>query len=378
MFSFKTLVATIAISFALLGTATAAHASPSVVRSIDGLHSTSGVAFSSDGSLAYVIQNDAGTLGDFASLVVVDTATLSVVQGPISTGIVGAGVNHAIVMSPDGSKAYVSVGDGKILPFSPVNRTFGSPITVGTAGVGQIAFTPDGSKAYVAVTDNGSGSNVKVIDVASDSVVATIATCGGPDGLVISPDGLKAFVNCSDGNLAVINTALNIVSNVFTPTGHLQGTTIVMSPDGARVYVTAFAVPSTVTTVINTTTLATEHVFTNEPKDLAFSRDGGLAYIFSASSGDLIPTDSRSFVARTAIDVTPPRPGDWFLVNRNPVSEQYWITGGSFLYVVGEPTKLPNTGFGRGQIPSELLIAMSLLMAGVGVFFVSRRRRSRV
>ena len=369
----KTLGAAFVVVLALLGSAPGTQASPSVVRSLDGFHSSSGAAFSLDGSLAYVVQNDDGIMGGLASLVVVDTTTLLRVGEPLATGITGAGVNHAIVMAPNGMKAYLSLGEGKVLPFWPSTLTFGSPITVGTAGTGQIVFTPDGTRAYVAVTNNGSGTTVKVIDVASDAIVTSIAACTGPDGVVITPDGATVFVNCSDGNLVVIETLTNSVANTFTPTGHLQGTTIAMSPDGSQIYATAFGIPSTLTTVINTATLATEHVFTNEPKDLAFSGDANIAYIFSAASGDLIPTDPSTFAANGAIDVTPPRPGDWFLVDRNPVSEQYWITGGNFVYVVGEPAELAQTGFDSGQILTIVALGALLLGAGMTVMMMARR-----
>ena len=371
---FKMLAVAFVVALALLGFAPGSQASPSVVHPLDGFHHSSGVAFSVDGSLAYVVQNDDGTMGGVASLVIVDTRTLLRVGETLSTGIVGAGVNHAIAMAPNGMKAYLSLGAGKVLPFSPSTLTFGSPITVGTSGIGQIAFTPDGTQAYVAVTNNGSGTTVKVIDVASDTVVATIAACTAPDGVVITPDGSKVFVNCSDGNVVVIETLTNSVTNTFTPAGHLQGTTIVMAPDGSQIYATAFAIPSTVTTVINTATLDTEHVFTNEPKDLAFSVDASIAYIFSASSGDLIPTDPSTFAANNAIDVTPPRPGDWFLVDRNPVSEQYWITGGNFLYVVGDPTELADTGLDIGQTLWAMALGALLLGAGMTGMVAARRR----
>ena len=374
---FKPLAATFVVALSVLAAAPAAQASPSVVSSLEGFFGTSGVAFSPDGSLAYVVQNESGMLGGDCSLVVVDTKTLLRVGDPLSTGIVCAGVTHSIAMAPNGQKAYLSLGEGKVLPFSPSSLTFGSPITVGTSGVGQIAFTPDGERAYVAATNNGSGTDVKVVDVASDTVVTTISPCGGPTGLVISPDGMKVFVNCSDGSLVVINTATDTVIDSLIPTDHLQGTTIAISPDGAKVYVTSFSMSPTVTTVINTTTLATEHVFTDEPKDVAFSVDGRLAYIFSPSSGDLIPTDTTTFDAGDPIDVTSANPGGWYLLDRNPVADQFWITGNAFVYVVSEPAQLPDTGNERAQPMWTLALGALLLGAGVTVMAFSRRRFAR-
>ena len=348
-------------------------AAVSNVTSLTGYHSTAGVAFSLDGSRAFVVEDNDGVPGGIADVIVFDARTLEPISGRISAGIPGAGVNHAIAMSPDGSKAYVSLGQGKIKPFSPSTLTFGTAITVGTAGVGQVVFSPDGTTAYVAVTNNGSGTQVKVIDVLTDSVTLSVTACTGPDGLALTPDGQKLFVNCSDGSIAVIETVGNTVIHTFTPGGHLQGTTITMAPDGASVYATSFTAPSTVTSVIDTTSYAVEHQFTDEPKDVAFTVDGLIAYYISASLGDLVPTDPTTFSSGTPIDVTGPSPGLWFLMNRNPVADQFWITGGSTIYVAGELPRLADTGLDDRTSWTVLVAAVSVVSAGLLMVTVRRR-----
>jgi LPXTG-motif cell wall-anchored protein len=372
---------------AFFGLSSAAQADPLPAVELTGFQATSGVAFSPDGSTAYLVQGNDGTLLGDASLIVLDARTLSPVSASIPAGYRGAGVNHAIAMAPNGSKAYVSLGTGVIRPFYPSTLTFGPAISVGTAGIGQIVFTPNGTKAYVAITDNGSGALVKEIDVTSDRVTSTISTCAGPNGLAITPDGLKLFVNCADGNVAVVETTGNTVLTTFTPVGHLQGTTISMAPDGASVYVTAFLVSTTVTSVIDTTSYTVEHQFTDEPKDVAFSADGSIAYLFSADSGKLLPAATSSFSLGTPIDVTSPSPGMWFLMDKNPVSEQYWITGGESVFVVGSAPEVTATNPGAVAGDSAELaktgssfsdygtaLAAALLVLSLGIYLTRRRQ----
>jgi len=372
---------------AFFGFASPAQAVSLPVTEIPDYHSTSGVAFSPDGSTVYLVQDNDGTLFGEASLVVLDARTLAPVSASIAAGYPGAGVNHAIAMAPNGSKAYVSLGSGVVRPFYPSTLTFGPAITVGRSGVGQIVFTPDGMKAYVAVTNNGSGTLVKEIDVTNDRVTSTISTCVGPNGLAITPDGLTLFVNCADGSVAVIEPTGNTVLTTFTPAGHLQGTTISMAPDGTEVYVTAFGGLTTVTSVIDTTSYDIKHQFTDEPKDVAFSADGLTAYIFSADFGKLLPASTSSFSLGAPIDVTSPSPGLWFLMDKNPASEQYWITGGNYLFIVGSAPEVTatNPGTVAGDSPelaktgsdsnsSWSSLAAALLMLSMGIYLTRLRK----
>lgn len=341
---------------ACLGFSSPAQASPQSSTELTGFHATSGVAFSPDGSIAYLIQDNNGSLADHASLIALDTRTYAPLSNRIDAGYPGAGVTHSISMAPNGTKAYVSLGSGVVRPFNTASMTFGPAITVGTGGIGQVVFTPDGSHAYVAVTDNGSGTDVKVIQVSNDAVVATIQTvCNAPAGLAITPDGSKLFANCGDGNVAVINTGANTVLTTFTPAGHLQGTTISMSPDGTKVYASSFSGGTpTVTSVINTSNYSVLHQFTGEPKDVSFSEDGNTAYLMSADLGKLQPTDTSSFTVGTPIDVTTPSSGNWFLMDKNPAAEQYWITGGNYLFIVGDgpPVNTANSGSSQSGNPA--------------------------
>jgi LPXTG-motif cell wall-anchored protein len=377
---FRTIGATAVAVITTLAVSPMANAAPNTVTTLDGFFSASGVAFSPDGALAYVVSNDVGTLGGLAGVTVVDTRTLTTVSDFISSGVVSAGVNTAIAMAPDGTKAYVGLGAGVVKPFSPATLTFGPPITVGAGGVGQIVFSPDGTKAYVAVSGNGSGQSVVVLDVATDTVVVTIPVCQGPSGMAITPEGTRVFANCGDGSVNVIETAGNTVLTSFTPTGHLQGTSITIAPDGASVWVGAFAGggSSTYTSVVDTTTYSTLHQFTGESKGVAFSQDGSTAHILDVALGELIPVNTTTFAEGTPLTVMEPSSGFWFMLDKNPAAEQIFVTGRTSVIVVGDgpplPTNLPDTGLSTET--TTALAVVALVAALGGALLISRRRRA--
>jgi YVTN family beta-propeller protein len=71
------------------------------------------------------------------------------------------------------------------------------------------------------VTNHGSG-NVSVIDVAANTVPATINVGINPEGIAITPDGTRVYVaNSGSGayNVSVIDTAANkVVASVAVGT----------------------------------------------------------------------------------------------------------------------------------------------------------------
>jgi YVTN family beta-propeller protein len=186
-----------------------------------------GVAFSPDGSRAYVAEN-ANTSG------AAEVLPITVATDAVGTAITNLGPHPFwIAITPDGAKAYVSdAGSGtslKVYPVSLPAGTVGTPISVG-ASTNGIAITPDGTKAYAA-----SGANVVPIDVSSDTAGTPIPVAGGAYAVAITPDSKTVYVtDDTGGKVTPITVATNTAG---TPISSVGGTPrgIAITPDQAPV-----------------------------------------------------------------------------------------------------------------------------------------------
>jgi YVTN family beta-propeller protein len=165
-----------------------------------------GVAVSPDGKSAYiaVVFGPPGVAG----LEVIDTATNTVKPSlGGSPGLVPAGGQQGVAVSPDGNRIYLTNGDAVTVIDTTGSVT--ATIPVGTTPIG-VAVTPDSRRVYVA---NQGSNNISVIDAATDAVVATIPVGNSPLGVAVTPDGRKVFVTNSGSNtVSVISTAKDKVT----------------------------------------------------------------------------------------------------------------------------------------------------------------------
>ena len=107
-----------------------------------------------------------------------------------------------------GRKAYIGLyGDGAIGVLDIESKRMLK--TVPVSAPDGIAITPDGREVFVSSSDSGT---VKVLDTASDTVVASIDVGGKPAGLTITPDGilLVAAVGGAD-QVVIIDVSQNAV-----------------------------------------------------------------------------------------------------------------------------------------------------------------------
>jgi len=113
-----------------------------------------------------------------------------------------------------------------------------------------VELAPDGNRAYVTLTKDQPGdlptlSGVAVIDTQTNTVAATItidhrSNLDQPSGVVITPNGRRAYVSNFDGRgvVDVIDTATNTVIETITVSGRGGSSTgIAITPNGRHVYV---------------------------------------------------------------------------------------------------------------------------------------------
>src|SRR5215471_17735501 len=208
------------------------------------------------------------------------------------------------------AQPWAFVGNNGSGTVSVINTTASPPTVVATVAVGTfpngVSISPDGMRAYVA---NHGSNTVSVIDTttAPPSVLATVPGLNGPYGIAVHPNGMLAYVvNTSGSTVSVIDTdSTSPTFNTVVATVSLTGSTgspwpgLAISPDGTRAYVAVSG--SNTVAVIDAdsasptfNTVVTSITVGNLPRGIAFSSDGNRAYVTNSNNVSVIDTDPAS------------------------------------------------------------------------------------
>jgi YVTN family beta-propeller protein len=161
-----------------------------------------GVTTSPDGKVVYVTSEDDG------SVTVIDLAGRKAVK----TFKVGRRP-RSVAFLPDGSRAYVTnENDGFVTLVDAVKHQSMKKIQLGEPGVVKpmhVIVSADGSKAYVS---SGRGKKVFILNTATNEIAGSVEVGKRPWGIALSPDGKMLFAADGPSNsIAVVDLATNTV-----------------------------------------------------------------------------------------------------------------------------------------------------------------------
>jgi YVTN family beta-propeller protein len=158
-----------------------------------------------------------------------------------------------------------------------------------------MALSPDGKHLYVSSLQNGT---LSVIEIATNTTVATILNLDDPFGVAVTPDGKRLYVGNTLGNMSVIDTGTNTV----VATVNLSGAqAVAAAPDGKHVYATLGNTVSVIATATNTV-VATVTVG-DSPLGLAVSPDGTALYAACFGSKNVFQIDTKTNTVITNVEV---------------------------------------------------------------------------
>jgi YVTN family beta-propeller protein len=243
-------------------------ATNTVIGTISGFDGPSGLVITPDGNYAYV-NNYGGPIagsGNGNTVSIVDLNTNAIVGtltvGPLPPGPPAAPA--ALAIAPDGAYVYVvnyvdgNPGTGTLSIIRTSDNSVQVNAITGFSGPFAMAITPNGKYGYV--TNFGSnnfapvGTTVSVVNIGSNTLVASIPVGIQPSGIAIAPSGQYAYVsnyhtlyegpNFTDltayqGTINIIDIHSNKVISPVIDVG-LSPDTIAISPNGQFAYVTNY------------------------------------------------------------------------------------------------------------------------------------------
>lgn len=151
------------------------------------------------------IGSDSLTMFERAANGAWNVAAIPVGKGPEGIALSPDGKEVWSAHSRDGGLSVIDVASGKVIQTVPL----------GTKRSNRVQFTPDGKRVLIS---DLAGGELLVVDAASRQVQHRIQLPGQPEGILVTPDGARAFVGLGNANavaVADLNT-LQMIGKIDT------------------------------------------------------------------------------------------------------------------------------------------------------------------
>jgi len=283
------------LGFALLLLPGYASASKSntVVATINTGITPTGIAITPDSRYAYVANNNNYDLAGQDSV-----SVLKLKNNTVKTTIFDSSFNqpYTITVNPAGTRAYVTNSNSTTITMidTATNTVIG--VIDGFDGPSGMVITSNGCTAYVnnyggpEGVGSGNGTTVSVVNLNTNTIIATIPVGLAPAALAITPDGNYVYVaNYVDGNpgtgtVSIIRTSNNTLFGTIP--GFDGPFDIAITPNGKHAYVTNFGSNNfePIGTSVSVIKLSNSQIIAIidlgiQPSGVAITPDGKYAYV---------------------------------------------------------------------------------------------------
>lgn len=161
---------------------------------------------------ASIIERATGRAGRFAPAVDDDWIVTSVSVGTTADEFEGFDV------SPDGRELWTASPRGRLAVVDTESKKLVQSLTLPTiTGANRVRFTPDGKLVLVSRLSNvpaGTGGNIVVFDRATRRELKQIVTGGGVGGILVQPDGARAYGSASSGVVVIDLRTLEMIGRI--------------------------------------------------------------------------------------------------------------------------------------------------------------------
>jgi YVTN family beta-propeller protein len=105
-------------------------------------------------------------------------------------------------VSPDGKQIWVAnARDGTISIIDQSSKSVIQTLSANVRGANRLKFTPDGARVLVSALG---GPDLVVLDARTRQEAKRVPIGHGAAGIVIEPDGARAFVACTPDNYVAV------------------------------------------------------------------------------------------------------------------------------------------------------------------------------
>jgi YVTN family beta-propeller protein len=130
-------------------------------------------------------------------------------------------------VSPDGKEIWAAnAGDGTVTIIDVASKKATQTMPISVKGANRLKFTPDGKSVLISglgampgSNQNSTTGNVEIVDAATHQQIKSFDLGGGSGGILIVPDGSKAYIAVSQKNkvVAIDLKELKVIGEI--PTG---------------------------------------------------------------------------------------------------------------------------------------------------------------
>jgi YVTN family beta-propeller protein len=210
-------------------------------------------------------------------------AQLSVTcQGTSPTIVASApleGIPYGVAVSAAGVIYAAQIGSSTLARGNLSSKSFTGTVIVGSTPP-HVVFNPAGTTAYATLQ---TGQGLAVVDVATNTLTATVPLASDGFNLIVAPDGQRVYVTTANGTLYVVNAATNAVITTLPVGAAANG--LAFSPDGTVLYVSSRDAGTVVAVDPVTNTITRTYTLGGMPQRLAVAPDGSELYVANEVSG---------------------------------------------------------------------------------------------
>ena len=123
-------------------------------------------------------------------------------------------------VSHDGREIWTAnAQDATVTIIDVAGKRVTQTLPISLKGANRLKFTPDGKRVLVSGLGAGAGSNLVVIDVGTRKEIKQFNLGGGAAGILIVPDGSRAYVAVSGKDKVAVVDLKNLEVTGYVTTG---------------------------------------------------------------------------------------------------------------------------------------------------------------